>query len=85
VPYFFKSTSPGGDEAVYGPFDLEDDANTCRDAVIEDRPDHTVEALFQESSNYLDTLPRPYATYSMDDGSTQELWTDGSSKIIPAE
>jgi hypothetical protein len=84
VPYYFKSTSPGGDEAVYGPFDLEADADSCRDEVVTDKPDHTVDAVFQEGTDYLNTLPRPYATYSMDDGSTQELWTDGTSKTIPA-
>lgn len=85
MPYFFKSTAPDGTEAVYGPFDKEDEATTCRDAVITDRPEHTVEELFVEDPRYLETLPRPFARVPLSDGTTQEMWTDGSEKIIPAE
>ena len=85
MPYYFKSTSPEEREAVYGPFELLEEAETCRNAVLADRADHTTEEIFMEDEGYLESIPRPQSTITLEDGSFQELWTDGTSRVIPAE
>jgi hypothetical protein len=84
VPLFFEVTPPAGDKGTLGPFPTQAEAEACRSAVIADKPDHTVGEIFPEGSDYLNTLPRPYARIVNGDGSFQELWTDGTSKNIPA-
>lgn len=85
MPLFFEVTSPTGVKNTYGPFIADEDTTRCRDAFIEDHPDWVVGEPFTEGPNYINDLPRPYATLPMKDGSVQELWTDGTTKTIPAE
>jgi len=85
VPQFFESTPPSGDKITYGPFPTADEAEACRTRVVDDKPDHVVGDVFSESQDYLNTLPRPQMSITLSDGSTQELWTDGTDRIIPAE
>jgi hypothetical protein len=85
MPLFFEATPPEGDKITYGPFETGADLDLSRDAVIEDRPDWTIGDAFTENANYIRTLPRPYAQVPQNDGTTLELWTDGTEKTIPAE
>lgn len=85
MPLYFKATPPEGGEVLYGPFSTGLELDACRDAIISDRPDWTVGDAFTEAANYRRTLPRPYARVPQNDGTTLEMWTDGSSKTIPAE
>lgn len=82
MPLFFQVTPPEGDSYVLGPFPVQEEAETCRDAVIADKPDHTVGEIFSESQNYLSSLPKPYARVIQGNGQEVELWTDGTSKNI---
>jgi len=85
MPHFFEVTPPEGDTYTLGPFTSSVEAEACRTAVMTDKPDHTVGEEFSEDQNYLNTLPRPIATMPQHDGSTIELWSDGTEKTIPAE
>jgi hypothetical protein len=85
MPYYFEVTPPGEEKVTLGPFPDTEAAEACRDAVINDKPDHTVGEAFSEGPTYLDTLPKPMLRVAMDDGSAQEYWSDGSERTIPAE
>lgn len=85
MSFYFEATPPGGNKITYGPFEKDSEADRCREAVLEDRPDWEVGEKFTESANYVNGLPRPYLNVPLSDGSTKEVWTDGTEKIIPAE
>lgn len=85
MPQFFESTPPSGDKITYGPFPTPEEAEACKAEVETGKPDHVVGDVFSESSNYLNSLPKPQMSVVLSDGSTQEFWTDGTTRNIPAE
>lgn len=86
MPFFFESQPPDGSQKiVFGPFSKEASALDCRDSVLSTSLDHDVGDIFTESSNYINTIPKPQMTIPKPDGSVDEVWTDGSIKNIPAK
>jgi hypothetical protein len=43
----------------------------------------TVSEVFQESLSWFMNRPRPQTHIPQQDGSTLEIWTDGSQRILP--
>lgn len=90
MPYFVLVTPPEGSietEACVGPFSSLQEAEACRQNIVDDGPpEGTVVSEVQEQSlTWFRSRPVPQTTIPQEDGSTLEIWTDGSQRIIPAE
>lgn len=88
MPHFFTVTPPPGSvttEACLGPFSTTEEAERSRTAMLSDGVPHgtTVSEVFQESLSWFMNRPRPQTHIPQQDGSTLEIWTDGSQRILP--
>lgn len=85
MPKFFKFIDAEGTETIAGPFNTDEEAAVCRDALAADFPDGILEDTFEADKHYRNALPCPQAAYPQDDGSTLEVWSDGLTKTLLEE
>lgn len=90
MPMFFTVTPPpesNETQSILGPFSSTIEAENSRNAMIADGLGETatIGEIFEETLSWFLARPKPQTSIPQDDGSTLEIWTDGSQRIIPAQ